>query len=80
MIITSEPEKISSAIINAFESGPTKISARGGYSNDEKTILYFVVNRFQIARLKTLVHQNDPKAFMTISEVADVFKSIETNY
>lgn len=47
----------------------------GGYSNAEKTIIYFVVNRFQIAKMRTLIHAIDPKAFVTISEVADVFKS-----
>ena len=47
----------------------------GGYSNAEKTIIYFVVNRFQIAKMRTLIHAIDPKAFVTISDVADVFKS-----
>ena len=80
MIITSHPDKISKAIIEEFNSGPTMIYAKGGYSNEEKTVLYFVVNRFQIGRLKVLVHKHDTKAFMTISEVADVFKSTDINY
>ena len=64
-----------SVFMNEFECGTTKISAVGGYSNNEKTIIYFVVNRFQISRMRTIVHRIDPKAFVTISEVADVFKS-----
>lgn len=75
MIITEKPKEISDALIEAFECGTTKISATGGYSNAEKTIIYFVVNRFQISRMKTIVHEIDPKAFVTISEVADVFKA-----
>ncbi len=75
MIVTDHPQEISDALIEAFESGTTKIAATGGYSNAEKTIIYFVVNRFQIARMKNIVHAIDPKAFMTISEVADVFKN-----
>lgn len=75
MIVTDKPEEISQALMTAFECGTTKISATGGYSNAEKTIIYFVVNRFQIARMRTLIHAIDPKAFVTISEVADVFKS-----
>ena len=39
-------------------------------------MIYFVVNRFQIARMKNIVHSIDPAAYLTISEVADVFKSI----
>ena len=74
-IITDRPQAISDALIEAFGCGTTKIAAVGGYSNAAKTIVYFVVNRFQISRMRTIVHQIDPAAFMTISEVADVFKS-----
>lgn len=75
MIITEKPAEISEELMNEFECGTTKISAVGGYSNSEKTIIYFVVNRFQISRMRTIVHKIDPKAFVTISDVADVFKS-----
>lgn len=78
MIITDKPEKISSALIEAFESGTTKIAATGGYSNTEKTIIYFVVNRFQIAKMRNIIHAIDENAYVTISEVADVFKSTKT--
>lgn len=75
MIVTDKPEQINEALINAFECGTTKIAATGGYSNADKTIIYFVVNRFQIAKLRSIIQTIDPKAFVTISEVADVFKS-----
>ena len=75
MIVTEKPEEISDALVAAFECGTTKIGAKGGYSNSEKSIIYFVVNRFQISRMRTIIHTIDPKAFVTISEVADVFKS-----
>lgn len=76
MIITEMPDQISAALMETFENGTTKIAAKGGYSNADKTIIYFVVNHFQIARMRTLVHDIDPRAYMTISEVADVFKYI----
>lgn len=75
MIITEKPDEISNELMSTFESGTTKIPAMGGYSNAEKTIIYFVVNRFQISRMKNIVHSIDPLAYMTITEVADVFKS-----
>ena len=75
IIVTDKPKEISDALIEAFECGTTKIAATGGYSNADKTIIYFVVNRFQISRMKNLVHEIDPKAFVTISDVADVFKA-----
>ena len=75
MIVTNKPQEISEALMAAFECGTTKIAATGGYSNADKTIIYFVVNRFQIARMRSIIQRIDPKAFVTISEVADVFKS-----
>ena len=75
LIVTDKPKPISDALIDAFGCGTTKIAAVGGYSNAEKTVIYFVVNRFQIARMRNIVRQIDPKAFMTISDVADVFKN-----
>ena len=75
MIITTRPNDICAALTETFESGTTKIQAIGGYSNMPKTVIYFVVNRFQIARMKDIVHEIDPQAYITISEVADVFSS-----
>jgi len=75
MIITDKPKEISEALIERFGCGTTLISAWGGYSKSEKSIIYFVVNRFQISNMRNIIHKIDDKAFMTISEVADVFKS-----
>ena len=75
MIITDHPEEINSALLEAFSCGTTRIAAVGGYSNAEKTMIYFVVNRFQISRVRSLVRGLDPRAFVTITDVADVFKA-----
>lgn len=77
MIITDKAEDISHALIEAFECGTTKIAATGGYSNADKTVIYFVVNRFQIARMRSIVLNIDPKAYVTVSDVADVMRSGE---
>lgn len=75
MIITDKAKEINEAIMQEFKCGTTMMLATGGYSNAEKTVVYFVVNRFQIYKMKNIIHTIDPKAFVTISEVADVFKS-----
>ncbi len=75
MIITDHPEEINAALLEAFSCGTTRIAAVGGYSNSEKTLIYFVVNRFQISRVRSMVRGLDPKAFVTITDVADVFKA-----
>ena len=75
MIVTDQAELISAALMEEFKCGTTKLSGTGGYSNTEKTVIYFVVNRFQIYKMRNIIHAIDPKAFVTISEVADVFSS-----
>ena len=75
MVITDRPQEVCAALCEAFGSGVTMLDGRGYYSNAPKTLVYFVVNRFQIARLKRLIHEQDPHAFVAISEVADVFGS-----
>ncbi len=75
MIVTENPTEISRALSAEFESGGTRVDAVGGYTNRQKTIVWFVVNRFQVTKMKDIVHTIDPKAYITIHEVADVFKA-----
>lgn len=75
MIVTDHPEEINAALLEAFSCGTTRIAAVGGYSNSAKTMIYFVVNRFQISRVRSMVRGLDPRAFVTITDVADVFKA-----
>lgn len=75
IIITERPEKICRKLGEVFGSGMTQLDAKGGYSNRDKSMIYFVVNRYQVMRMRNLVHEIDPFAYITISEVADVFSS-----
>lgn len=75
MIITEKADEISAALMETFESGTTMLNAKGGYSGNDKTVIYFVVNRFQISRMRNIIHSIDPRAYVTINEVADVFKA-----
>lgn len=77
MIVTTKADEISSQLSETFGHGVTHIDAKGFYSDTEQTIIYFVVNRFQITKLKNIVTSTDPNAFVTISEVSNAFgKSI----
>lgn len=75
MIVTTEPDEVCKALSDAFESGMTTLAAKGGFSNEPRTMIYFVVNRFQIGKMKSIVHEIDASAYITISEVADVFSA-----
>ncbi len=74
MIITIKPEEICEILMKEFECGTTKISVKGGYSNSDMTMVYFILDRFQISKMRDIVHSVDEKAYITITEVADVFK------
>ena len=73
MIITNHPDAICRELSAAFGTGVTQIDAHGYFSNEKKTIVYFVVNRFQIARMRGIVHDIDEHAFISITEVSDLF-------
>ena len=72
MIVTDQAEKISSVLGETFNAGGTIVKAIGGYSKDEKQILYFVTNQFQINKLKSIVTEIDRNAFISLMNVADI--------
>lgn len=74
-IITAHPDAVCQALSERFGTGMTRIAAQGGFSKTETTMIYFVVNRFQIIQMNDIVHQLDPGAYISITEVADVFKN-----
>ena len=77
-IITVMPNEVCRKLSSEFECGITMIDAKGYYSNSEKTIVYIVINRFQVGKMKEIIRSVDQKAYISISEVADVFKFNDT--
>ncbi|WP_123040776.1 YitT family protein [Cohnella candidum] len=71
-IICEEPEKLAEAITDELERGVTLMPAVGAYSKAAKTVVYCVVSRFEIRKLKSLVRLHDKRAFIVISDVHDV--------
>mgnify|MGYP006071783413 FL=1 len=78
-IVTVRQEEVCKALSETFEHGMTILDARGFYSNSSRTLIYVVINRFQIIPMKDLVHQIDPTAYITIHDVADVFQMNQDN-
>lgn len=73
IIVTDQADDICNALSDEFQTGMTRLAARGGYSGEDKTMIYFILNRFQITTMKNIIRKIDPKAYIVISEVADVF-------
>lgn len=72
MIVTTKEEEICQILSEEFGSGITLINAKGYYSGADKQMIYFVVNRFQIPKVKNLVSEIDPYAFITVTEISEV--------
>ena len=72
VVIAADTIVVCRAISDEFGRGITQIEARGYYSGQRKCAIYFVVNRFQLTKLKTIIHEIDPYAFITVTEISDV--------
>ncbi len=77
MIVTTKPNEICSALSDQFECGMTIIDAKGFYSNTNKNVVYIVINRFQVGKMRELVHKEDKNAYISIFDVADVFHATQ---
>lgn len=73
MIVTKDAKKICASLSEEFKCGITIMEGKGYYSDTDREIIYIVLNRFQISQMKNIVHELDPMAYITISEIADVF-------
>lgn len=72
MIISERHHEISDKINTLLERGVTIISAHGHYSKTERPIIYCVVPRNEITRLKQIINSIDPHAFVSLLDVHDV--------
>ncbi|BAF59129.1 uncharacterized conserved protein [Pelotomaculum thermopropionicum SI] len=72
MIISEKSGEISTSIIYRLGRPVTHLYGKGGYNQEDKEILYCVVNRLELAKLKNIVLEIDPNAFLAIEEVHDV--------
>lgn len=74
-IVTENPQEVCRLLSAEFACGITCLPAMGYFSDSERTLVYIIVNRFQIGKMREIVAQADKHAFISITEVADVFRS-----
>lgn len=72
MIVTTKTEEICKVLSAEFGHGITLLKVQGYYSGEDRYAIYFVVNRFQITRVKNEVRHIDPRAFFVVTEVSDM--------
>lgn len=79
-IVSDKYEEIRNKIINDLNRGGTYIKGSGMYNNSDKTIIFAVVNRRELAMLQDFINKIDPKAFLTVFNANEIigngFKSL----
>nr|WP_180954263.1 YitT family protein [Bacillus sp. M6-12] len=71
-IISDHFQEIGDAIINRLGRGVTYMKGEGAFSGDEKKVIFCVINRLEEAKLKDIVSENDPNAFLAVADIAEV--------
>ena len=71
-IISSKSEEIKERIMNETGRGTTIIKGEGGFTGNEMDLLFCVVSKFEVTKVKTIVKETDSFAFLTISDVSEV--------
>ena len=71
-IITSEHETVAQRILKELDRGVTGLHAKGMYTGNEKCVLYCVMSQKEVVALKALVAEEDPYAFVIVSDVREV--------
>ncbi|MCG3418862.1 YitT family protein [Oceanobacillus jordanicus] len=71
-IISSQSEEIAGKILKEMDRGVTVLDGRGSFSGEKRDVLYCVVARNEIVRLKGIINSIDPHAFVAVSTVHDV--------
>lgn len=72
IIITNKPDEIADVLMARLGRGITLLEGKGGFSREAKSVLYAVITRLEIAKLKSIINDIDPQAFVTISQVHEV--------
>ena len=66
MIVTREVDAISERVFEDLQRGVTVLEGTGAYTGADRPVLYCVISRAEVATLKAIVHEVDPRAFMVI--------------
>jgi len=71
-IISRHPDRVSDAILHELDRGLTRLQGVGGYTGDDRPVLLAVVGQNEVVRMKLLVRDADPDAFVIITNAAEV--------
>lgn len=71
-IVTSKTDVVAERILTEIGRGVTRIGGKGAYTGEARPMLYVVVLRSEVTRVKALVYEADPEAFVVVANVHEV--------
>ena len=71
-IVTTAYDDVADAIVHDMHRAVTRLHGQGGFLKDDKDVLYCVVSRLEVTKLKQVVHHIDPSAFLSVFDVQEV--------
>lgn len=71
-IISDEADEIGDQIMSRLGRGITYLNGQGGYSKDDKQVIFCVISRLEEAKLKNIVEDVDPSAFLAFSNMTEI--------
>jgi uncharacterized membrane-anchored protein YitT (DUF2179 family) len=80
MVISSMPKELADVIMKEMGLGLTFMHGRGGFSGDKREILFIIVERLDLADLKSIILREDPAAFMAIENLSEVVYGKKTTF
>lgn len=72
MIVSDKSEEIARILMARLGRGVTWLHGQGGYLRELRSVLYVVITRLEISKLKSIIEEIDENAFVTISDVHEV--------
>lgn len=72
-VISEKADEIGQELIEKLDISVTYLKGVGGYSKAQKTIIYCVVSRLELAKMKEIIKNIDPNAFITIVDVHEAY-------
>ena len=71
-VISDKSAEIGDAIVHRLGRGVTYLRGEGGYTGEDRRVIYCVITRLEEAKLKSIVEEIDPGAFLSIGPIHDV--------
>lgn len=71
-VVSSHTQEICDAILEKLDRGVTLLSAKGGYTKEETSVIFSVISNRELPKVERIIHEIDPESFMVVSRVSEV--------